>query len=500
AEKKAAAASTTSGGYAVRRSPESGTATAAVSAAAATAVVAAPAAKAADNRPTYFNTSDIVGVTSLRAAGASSPQGGAIVRSNSASAQDNGVTFVQSSEIVRGHGTTGSGGANGFSDGGVRQVVVAGPGYPQGYEPTDRPNYSGLLDQRGQAYTDNKDDSIMAVLVHRMNNMDSALRADSEQLAQAVSRVNLIIDRQVVSLDLSFQFEDRVVEATFSGYLNNRHASTNLTQRSGSEQFNVHMLCADAQVSQNVLCRNAILTIDQLKDGQVCRRIYAVHRWMFDKVGDGHFTLSKEDFELSTKIYEEDKAIQKAQKENKKYEKELVVKNRALRAFLRLVGNTIHYNRVFIHNEPVRLASGENTQLARTPRLGFLGVRSWAVAYGPSFVEITMNKAKAGGNGALSDSTRFFGLLTKPRMPGELATDLNREGEYSTPQIDDRYDERLAQTIQKAALLDNDGRGNLALNLEFKDSKVGVASSRVNFTGLHLNVLSSNELLEVVPK
>lgn len=405
-------------------------------------------------------------------------------------------TYIQSSDIVRGRGTVGNGGSDSGTGYYARTEDVRGgsdtragnegPGWPKDYSPSQQPLYSGMVDERGQAYTDAKDDSIMAVMVDKMNRMAQELRVDSEQMAMAVNQINLAVDRQIISLNLVLRFADREINEDFSGYLTGQNRTAQLQQRSSrsGEQFVIQATCVDRDTN----CRNVILKIDQIREGQVCRTVYAVHRWMMDGVGDGHFTLAREEYNKSSQIFLEDKAIQKAQKEGKKYDKELIVKNRAERAFLRVVGNTIHYN---------RMMNGEShRELSRTPRLGFLGVRSWAVAYGPSFFEITMGKAKAGAGGRLSDSTRFAGLLTKPRVAGEVAETMSIEGEYSNPQIDERYDDQFAKSITKAQLVDNDGRGNLTLQVQFKDSS---SLSRVNFTGLRIPALSGAELQQVVP-
>ncbi len=382
-----------------------------------------------------------------------------------------------------------------------RQIVGPGPGWPAGDAPSQTPAYSGLIDQQGQAYTDNKQDEIMQVLVHKMNSLPADILADSQQMAMTVNRINLAVDRQIIALDLDFKFTDKIVSASFSGYLHTYEAATQLVQRSGSEQFLVHVTCADRpSAAEGITCRNAILMIQHLKEGRVCRTVYAVHRWMMDGVGDGHMTLSDEEFELSTKIYEEDKAIQKAKKQNKKYDKEPVVKNRAYRAFLRVAGNTVHYNRL-LNNEYVRLAAGEPTaKHVRVPRFNFIGVRSWAVAYGPAFFEITMGKNKPGGGNLIMDTSRFAGLLTKPRVPGEPTTaPLVIEGDYTNAAQDELNDERFAAALAKAELIDNDGRGHLTMALEFSDSKVGNASTRLNFNSLPMNVLSASELMRILP-
>lgn len=372
-----------------------------------------------------------------------------------------------------------------------------GPGWSRGDQTSQQPIYSGLINPKGQAYTDGKDDGIMAVLVEKMNQTEANIRQDSEQLAMTVNRLDLAVDRGVIALDLGFKFSDKQVDVAFSGFLKPGEGAATLTQRSGTEQFMVHVTCADQQGQQAVKCRNAILAIFHLKDGVICRRIYAVHRWMIDGVGDGHLTMSNEEVELSTKIYEEDRAIRQAQRYNTKYDKVSVVKNRAYRAFLRLAGNTVHFNRRQ-NGEYQRMAVGDNN-LPRDPRFNFIGVRSWTVAYGTSFFEITMGRGKAGQRLIQEDTTLFSGLLLKPRVPGEVATRMSLEGNYKLAQVDDRYDERFANNIRQADLIDNDGRGHLTLKMNFHDPKEAPVTSRLNFTSQYVNTLSVNDLLKIVP-
>src|SRR5690606_27963002 len=144
-------------------------------------------------------------------------------------------------------------------------------------------------------------------------------------------------------------------------------------------------------------------------------------------------------------------------------------------------GNTVHYNRM-LNREFVRNAAGESKIYPRSPRFNFIGIRSWAVAYGPAFFEIMMGKSKPGTGNIIMDNSRLAGLLTKPRVAGEpTSAPLSIEGDYTNAAVDDFNDERFAQALEKAELIDNDGRGHLTMVLEFRDSKAGNAITRVNF-------------------
>ncbi len=345
-----------------------------------------------------------------------------------------------------------------------------GPGLPKTYSLSQVPLVTGALDERGQIYTDAKDDSVMAVMVDKMNQQEATFHAESLQLAQSVAKVEFEINGQYVSLNLKLKFVDQEINTTMTGVLNGRTAELKQIQPVGNFELRAHSICVDA----NQECRNVVIVLGHVINGQLCKRAYINHRWMMGGVGDGHFTLSKEDYEAWNK------PISRAQK-----------------AFLRMVANTVHYNKVLfreIGNEPLKY-----------PRLGFLGVRSWAVAYGKSGFEITMKKLAL--NGGTSDETKFSGELTKSWVSGDVTQELNVSGNYNDAEVNDRFDERFAPSISQVLLVNNDGRGNLTLQIDFTGevSEGGqtvtktTGSSRMNFTGLRIQTQSAQELQAIVP-
>lgn len=339
-----------------------------------------------------------------------------------------------------------------------------GPGWPKGYEPNPRPIFTGAADERGFPYTDAKDDSIMAELVAKAE----AYGADSQQLAGTIKDLSFSISGQVATLEVDLSIDGDTIRASFGGLVQGRTAqlaARSLRSDRGSSinyQLQAQVACVDA----NQECRNAVITIDQIIEGKVCRRVYAVHREMLRGIGDGHFTIFDQDY-INWKS----------------------APTPAQRAFLRILSNTVYANRALF---------GQIKQVdvsRNTPVLGYIGIRAWAVAYGRSAFEISMSK---GYGYNVGDTTKFSGWLTKGSAPAQITEELNISGTYRSPEVNEMYDERYAGPagISQAVLRGNDGRGDLALQFNFYNSN---RVSQVNFSGLQVQTLRREEIRALVP-
>jgi hypothetical protein len=368
---------------------------------------------------------------------------------------------------------------NTFSAADVRNATTPAlkepPGLAKGYDiPSTGALVTGALDDRGQPYTDIGNDSIMAALVAKMNAQDPKFREDSQAMAHAVSYVKLEEQNGVLNLDLGLELEGKDLLVPFTGTLVSNKAKLAPRLSTDGNRFEAEVICTDGSSD----CRSAVIVVDLFVAGNHCRRMYISHRWLRNGVGDGHFTISDDDYANWSQA-----------------------KNPAQKGFLRLLANTAHYNKVMFNEIP-----RENV---RSPRLGYLGVRSWAVAYGRSQFEIKMEKIKTTSNRPYK--VTFFGPLTMPNVPGQVSQELNlREDQTTVADAEKTGDinEQLAGNVGQILLTGNDGRGNLALQVHFYGPKdingkkvLGGtnAITLINFTKLRMANLPLSQLIQVIP-
>lgn len=373
------------------------------------------------------------------------------------------------------------------ANGEVLYVGTEGPGVPRGHETTSPdPKITGVVDEQGRAYTTTKDDAIMAAIINKMNQLDPQVRADSEAMAQSVSHVEFDNNYGVLNLDIDFKLDDGDIKLAFSGQLQGQGGQLAIRRNNSNFEFKAQVICVDARRE----CRNAVIIVEHFLNGQPCRRIYIDYRNMMARTygdtsntGDGHFTLSTDDYRNWSK---KTNIVQKS--------------------FLRLLANTAQYTKMLYGEEPA-------SRLPPTPRLEYIGVRSWAVAYGKSFSEIIVSKMRIGAGVGYTFSA--YGPMTISRLAGEDVQEWNvREKRFDLgkdqggPEESKQFQERFnGGTISQILMVDNDGRGNFVFEFQFYGNKndkgfqdeATRASTRVTFTGLTVPSFDRQQLDQIIP-
>lgn len=355
-----------------------------------------------------------------------------------------------------------------------------GPGWPAGHRFSGDPLLTGLVDQRQHMFTDYKDDSIIATLVQRMNEQPEGFRQDSEELAQQVKHIEFTFEptNHQLNLKMVFGFQEGDVIAQFSGVKSGRQNVLS-TQSISNDGYVLRAMAICADINEQV-CRNAVIVVEQLKENQPCKRIYAVHRSMIDGIGDIHVTMSEEEYQDWNRL----------------------AKNPGQRGFLRLFSNSVFNNKLRDGREE-RVGSGR----FRGPYLKSFNATSWAVAYGRAFFELNLYRANR--NNERGDLTRFYAPLTKPTVSGRITQVLGMSNDgYRDAEVSQRekINERLSENISAAKLIDNDGRGSLTVEFDFFNfddrgrrlETVSDARTRLNLSKLELRVLSYEQLLQIV--
>lgn len=467
----------------VRASGGSNSAIGETSTTSTTGAASATASSATSSGP--ISEKDMVHLTPISGSGASSSSTGAISASQyglpggaAAGAASNGV--ISEADI---RGTIQARQATGE----VLYVGDQGPGVPRGHETTSPdPKITGVIDEQGRAFTTTKDDAIMAAIINKMNQMDPQVRADSEAMAQSVSHVEFDNNYGVLNLDIDFKLEDGDIKLAFSGQLQGQGGQLAVRRNNSNYEFKAQAICVDVRRE----CRNAVIIVEHFLNGQPCRRIYIDYRNMMARTygdtsntGDGHFTLSNDDYRnWSSKT------------------------NIAQKSFLRLLANTAQYTKMLYGEEAP-------SRLPPMPRLEYIGVRSWAVAYGKSFSEVIVSKMRIGAGVGYTFSV--YGPMTISRLAGEDVQEWNiREKntglgtDQGGPEVSKQFNERFnGGSISQILLVDNDGRGNFVFEFQFygnlnekgvQDESTG-ASTRVTFTGLTVPSFDRQQLDQVIP-
>lgn len=332
------------------------------------------------------------------------------------------------------------------------------------------PIITGAADLRERYFTDGKDDVVMARLIARMNEQialhDEQFFNDSIELATRLSNVDVSanIHNRSVEVKVEFIDGDDQVRVNFRGQLD-YYNRTPLQQVVGAEdlgyRFNGYLTCID---SNRIECKNTILVIEHVVNGEICKRIMVVHRF-----GDARFTIADEDYVGFSGFI-----------------------NDGHRRFMEYLANTAHFNRylhscVYTNNNVLVQAQGDGTCASlqsETPGLGFngriprarvLGYRTWAAAYGAAYFNIFFREAQRGSDPI--DVLHIYGpLLTSSAGPA-YDRSLQVEGYLTTPSgvVMRNTGQTIGEGIQSATLLSNDGRGNLDLSFTFHGSPLSTA-------------------------
>jgi hypothetical protein len=322
---------------------------------------------------------------------------------------------------------------------------------------------TGGLDEQGRSYTDSKDDSIMAAAAERFNAMiksDPLITQGSLELAGSINNVVLAISTSgngQTRLNIDLRFSDRDQSLAFVGRVQSGFAE--LRPREVDQlSYKARVICADLANS----CRNSVIVLDQFLDGKLCRRAYIVYRNMIEGIGDGHFTISKADFEGWQNL-----------------------KEPTQRGLMRLMSNTVHYNLKLF-----KLSGGEGP--LRSPRLAFIGMRSWAVVMGAAMFDIDFSKLI--GERSRGSTTTLRGPLLQLTAGSSTPLIVEGHGYDADAEVSPTINERFLGNL-RSSLIGNDGRGKLKLQFQFGYS----STSHVNFTSLKVDVKSKEQLETSLP-
>lgn len=320
------------------------------------------------------------------------------------------------------------------------------------------PIYTGGVDSRNRYFTDGKSDVVMARLIGRMNEQmrlhSREFFNDSIELSTRLANVDVAanIHNNYVSALVEFVEQDENVEIRFEGTLQNRMAALRQVSQSQGYHFNAYVTCVDADTAE---CKNTILVLEHIVNGEICKRLFVVHRF-----GDAKFIMSDEDYVHFSGFMNENH-----------------------RNFMEYISNTAHYNRylyscVFTNNNLLLRSQGDGScdELQRQSNFGFngrlpraqiLGYRTWAAAYGASYFNIFFKEAQRGQDPI--DVFHVYGPLLYSQN-GVAYDRLQVEGYLTTPSgsVLRGTGQSLGEGLSSAKLLKNDGHGYLDLSFTFK--------------------------------
>lgn len=309
---------------------------------------------------------------------------------------------------------------------------------------------------RDLVYTDARQDGIMATAVDMVNRLPRHMDHGSRELARRIRGVKMDFGASVraqMQLQIS---ADNVEEIEFRGSLRSGRSQAVpmlATNAPRGLRFSALLTCADADGS----CANAILRVHQLaRSGKVGRVAYVVLR-----SGEAHVTMTEQDRKGFRQL------TNPAHAEFAQY-----LSNTAYNTCVSILRDTINGQRQLPTCAYNRLKNicGRRAQFKRPAAQSF-EFNSWSVAYGQAGFEFEMIDRGA---------TRF-------RVQGPLVAGPNTPVSREALRVTGAF----GSLIDRAALVANDGGGNLNLQIDFK----GDASTRISVTTLNEDVRYNSEVL-----
>lgn len=331
------------------------------------------------------------------------------------------------------------------------------PGLP--YLPLEKPLATGGGEQeRGFIYTDARRDGVMAFLVERANKLPGDAKTKSKALAIRIVGVDVQKNgnNSTVKIDLMGERQGDAVQTV-------ELKGARVLETRNKKDYSGALICADLEEKEN--CQNVVIEFNRLNSkGQKTRSVFLVYR-----KGESNIIMPSDD----RVNFEE-------------------IENKEHRRFAEYLSNTA-YNSCMVIKAAVDKGIRKMRDCAyqtllqdcgagqqfKAPYASNFILRSWAVAYGRSAFDITLK-----GDGS-NDRVTFSGPLAYYAGGGVQETKLEVSGSsrhYATP--------------KKAALMANDGGGELNLSLEFKGSPR--AEMRVNVTSLLADTRYSADIVSKV--
>lgn len=319
------------------------------------------------------------------------------------------------------------------------------------FAPQDKDNHS---DKPGFLYTDSRPDDLMGHAVKQAASVPAHLDEVSRRtFAKRIRGVVLrqyqgSIEAEVVVFFGRKKYETFVMRG---GMGRSRHDIQLSTATVNNVSMNGMVTCADVDGS----CNSAIVRLQQLnKNGKITRIAYVVYR-----SGNAHVTMADED------------RLQPH-----------TIRNQAHAQFAELLSNTaykscaINLREHYAGRLPLQPCAvnrlkqicGGGGQL-REPSAKQFNLRSWAVAFGRAGFEFTID-----------DQLSVRGPLVIAAQAPMWKPNACVEGKPKNGACGLRVSGRLAQGIDNALLVMNDGGGNLNLQFDF----VGKAQTRISVTSI----------------
>lgn len=295
-------------------------------------------------------------------------------------------------------------------------------------------------------YTDAANDDIMYHLVGLMDQMPEPLREDSINLALRVRDVQVQANMRTHEIEnVLIRVDDGMGRDAELRFLNgpmdqDRRAFLQLdsarSQTLGAE-FVASALCMDQDSNS---CENLIITLDQIKDGVVCKRIFIVYRH-----GDARIEISQNDY--------------------LNYTSSLNVNHKR---FLEYLANSVTYFR--------HLTQGTIIAEPLMPRAKSIGMRSWAAAYGIGWFSLEFVSAMHADAAPQEDSLGFYGFLVSSVAGPEVSRDVEFWAQEFVWSNLNNQDRQFSNMILSATLDANDGRGNFGIQMKFRGAPTMTAT------------------------
>ena len=340
------------------------------------------------------------------------------------------------------------------------------------------PILTGGMTEREYRATDANDDFLMkylAQLSEEDTQKDKEFGDNSLKLAKAISNISAIINRTNGNVDINFVIKSgpRDYIIPFRGRLtaNRRVVLDNVIESTTYEEidrkkekqykerkFRLTLACVDKTTG----CSSVIMRLDQLflkegvvrskdtkeSDWQICRSVYSLAR-----KGNVHLQIDEEDY----KNFESYRGIN-----DNHYQ------------FMKLLANSAHYVRY-----KTKSFDPKERKHLQGPRLHNATMEFFAVLYGYAGFQVNLHSAAP-----INSPKVLVDGITQIRGPmlyaeSRIAND-NDMYPFFTNVLADATN--YASMIETAKLVENDGRGQMAIVLNFKGEPE--MSTQVNFTTL----------------
>jgi len=318
-------------------------------------------------------------------------------------------------------------------------------------------------DRGAIVYTDARQDGLMALIVDRVNRLPRAMDLGSRELAKRIRDVKVradfsrssAVDMQIALMVGPGRYEKIELRGNMAAARGRSNGDVQLRAVSapGNLKFSAVLTCADMDMG----CQNALIRLQQhYRSGKIGRVAYLVYRR-----GDAHVTISEQDRMAYRQIPNQAHARFAEYLSNTSYNSCVAILRDAFSGVRQLPSCAF---------QRLKDQCGRRAQF-KQPAAKAFEFRSWAVAYGRSGFEFEMSD---------SGATRFSikgPLVASYQLPvwPPVNSDMSQVRGLTVAGA-------LARSIERVALVANDGGGNLNLQIVFKGEEK--SQTRVSVTTL----------------